>query len=66
VYSGFTSGGFFKEVTSVKDNDLLYFPLYPKGKEERKIFLFKTLVMRQKHKDSKRENSESNVTYSAV
>jgi hypothetical protein len=45
--SGFTSGGFFKEVTSAKDDGLLYFALYRKGKEQRKIFLAKTLVMGQ-------------------
>jgi len=54
-YSGFTSGGFYKEVTSVNDDGLLSFALYRKGKEERKIFLSRILVMRQKHKDSKRE-----------
>jgi hypothetical protein len=47
--SGFTSGGFFKEVTSAKEDGLLHFALHRKGKEQRKIFLAKTAVRGSKN-----------------
>jgi hypothetical protein len=43
AYSGFTSGGFVKEVTSVNDDGLLYFAICRKGKEKKKTLFVQNI-----------------------